>query len=130
MKKDKPAREDRQRAETVCEETAGSEEARGEQQTHWGIPLRREFIQPAAEDGCRPLGQRGKAGVGRDDVVLFRFIGAEVRRKRERVSGWGGLTHRTVTWRIKTLQPGMISLPIKPVKGQLWKIMNTENYEL
>lgn len=84
---------------------------RGEQQPRWGVPLRRELVQPAAEDGCRPLGQRGEAGVGGDDV-LIRFIGDKVVREGERVTGRGRFTHSAVTWRIKTLEPRVIVLPV------------------
>lgn len=84
---------------------------RGEQQPRRGVPLRRELVQPATEDGCRPLGQGSEAGVGRDDV-LVRVVGAEVMRERERVRGRGGFTHSTVAGRIKTLEPRMIVVPV------------------
>ncbi len=86
---------------------------RGEQQPRRGVPLRRELVQPAAEDGCRPLGQRGEAGVGRDDVVLVRFVGAEVMREGEGVMGRRRFTHSAVAWRIKTLEPRVIVLPVR-----------------
>lgn len=85
---------------------------RGEQQPQRGVPLRRELVQPAAEDWCCPLGQRGETGVGRDDV-LVRVVGAEVMRERERVRGRGRFTHSTVAGRIKTLEPRMIVVPVR-----------------
>lgn len=85
---------------------------RGEQQPRWGVPLRRELVQPATEDRCHPLGQRGEAGVGRDDVVFVCFTGAEVMREGERVGARCGFTHSAVAWRIETLEPRVIVLPV------------------
>ena len=58
--------------------------------------MRRELVQPAADDGRAGLGQGGEAGVGGDDQVLVRLRGVQAGPGVGGRRGGEGLSHRAV----------------------------------
>lgn len=87
-------------------------------------PLRRQLVQPAANDGRGSLGQGGVTGVGGDGKVLVGLAGEGVVGQRKAAEGGWSFSHSAVTWRV----PGVKRLrktlcPREPVTPE-----NTKNF--